>query len=207
MMEDTATRPDEPADAAPPTQTTDEAISWKTPTPPKPSTPDAKVDETATASKKATQEQETKASKPSALQKAKTIVRKLPDPTQLFLLEVIIILVVNHVKSYWLQTWTARILVPLVLLPTVVAAALWAPTHIYAQPNRTIHSPMKPIPDAASIVAKGEALRKREAAVCAAEEALRSGQLKLEVLRRDVEQKLPPAVTIANMLASESHDT
>lgn len=78
---------------------------------------------------------------------------------------------------------------------------------MHAVDGCVLHTPVKPVPNAPKIVARGEALRKRELAVVKAEEELRAGQRKLEELRHDVERKLPPAVTIANMLASESVNT
>ena len=56
---------------------------------------------------------------------------------------------------------------------------------------------------AARVIAAGQALCARERALIAAEEELREGQLKLAVVRKEIERGLPPTVSIANLLESE----
>lgn len=143
--------------------------------------------------------------KPPLLQRARTLVCKLPDPTLLFLLQTSLLLLLHQVKPAVLRCWPARIATPLLLLPTVCACVLWRRTIVMPRAvARPIATRVAPVPRAARVVRRGEVLRTREAALRRAEEDLRLGQLKLEVLRRQIEQNLPPAVTIANMLASEA---
>lgn len=66
-------------------------------------------------------------------------------------------------------------------------------------------SVVKPIPNAGKVVSMGESLRARETALLEAEDNLRKGQMKLEVLRKEIEGKLPPQVSIANLLESEAN--
>lgn len=143
--------------------------------------------------------------KPPLLQRVKVIVCQLPDPTLFFLAEAVVMLALHAVRPDLLRTWTARIIAPLLLLPTIAMTALWRPTHVVPLPGRAVLNPIKPIPNAAGVVEKGAALRSREAAVVAAEAALEEGQRKLEMLRQEVQRKLPPAASISNMLASENH--
>lgn len=157
----------------------------------------------ATSQQAQTQAPAATTEKPPLLQRVKAMVCRLPDPTLIFLVEAGTMLALHAVRPDLLRTWVARLIVPTLLLPTVAAAALWRPTHVVALPGRAVLNPIKPVPDAPRLVSKGEALRKREAAVIQDEETLRVGQLKLEMLRQEIQRKLPPAVSISNMLANE----
>lgn len=131
------------------------------------------------------------------------IIRRMPDPTLLFLLEAAILLLLHTTQPHLLRTWAARLIAPAALVPTVAAAALWRPTRIVPVPGRPVAPLGKPVPNAAKVVAVGETLRARERALLVAEDELRTGQLKLEVLRKEIERRLPPTVSIANLLESE----
>lgn len=136
---------------------------------------------------------------------AKELVCKMPDPTLVFVLEAALMLVLHLVRPACLRTWPARILAPLLLVPTVAATALWRPTRVISLkdvPEYT--SAAKPIPNAGAVVSRGESLRARQAAVGRAEEELRMGQMRLEVLRKEIEGRLPPQVSIANLLDTEN---
>lgn len=140
-----------------------------------------------------------------AIVKAKEAICKLPDPTLVFVLEASVILLIHALKPHILRTWPARLITPLILVPTVIATALWRRTTVIAVPGRQILSVVKPIPNAGKVVSMGESLRARETALLEAEDNLRKGQMKLEVLRKEIEGKLPPQVSIANLLESEAN--
>lgn len=138
-----------------------------------------------------------KAETKPALVKAQDAVCKLPDPTLLFLVLLIIILSIHVVRPVLLKTWLARILVPLSIVPTVVASTLWRRTRaISLKPDEKILSAAAPFPNAGLLVIKGEKLRQREAALAKAENELRQGQMTLEVMRKEVESRLPPHVDV-----------
>lgn len=67
-----------------------------------------------------------------------------------------------------------------------------------------VANPYKPIPNAKAIVKRGEMIRLREASVAEKEQMLLDGTTQLEAVRMDIQLKLPPAVAITNMLASEA---
>lgn len=139
-----------------------------------------------------------KAETKPALVKAKEAICKMPDPTLLFTLLLIAILLVHNVRPAALKTWTARILVPLTLVPTVAASALWRRTRVISlKPDEKILSAAAPFPNAGLLVTKGEKLRERESAVEKAEADLLAAQRKLEVQRKEVESRLPPHVDVA----------
>jgi hypothetical protein len=132
-----------------------------------------------------------------ALVKAKEAICKLPDPTLLFMLLIAGILLVFNTRPELLKTWTARILVPVSLAPTVAATALWRRTRVISlKPDDKFLSAAAPFPNAGQLVTKGEKIRQREAALAKAENDLRIGQMKLEVMRKEVESRLPPDVTV-----------
>lgn len=145
------------------------------------------------------------ANKPSVLERTKTLVCKLPDPTLFFFLEVATVLTLNTVHPLWLRTIIGRVLTLLITLMTVGMASLWRGTQMKAvSPTKAIQNPVRPIPRASQIVHRGELLRAREAAVLKAEEELHMGQLKLRTMRQDIERRLPPAASISTMLKSDA---
>ncbi|PXF44145.1 hypothetical protein BWQ96_06118 [Gracilariopsis chorda] len=137
------------------------------------------------------------------IQKVKEMVCNLPDPTLVFVLEASVILLIHAFAPHVLRSWPARIVVPLLLVPTVAATALWRRTVVIARPGTTILSLVKPIPNAGMVVNMGETLRAREVAVLAAEERVREGQMRLEMLRKEIEARLPPQESIASLLESD----
>lgn len=141
--------------------------------------------------------------RPSALVRAKTIIRQLPDPTLAFVFEACVMLLLHSFCPHVLKTWAARLLAPVVLVPTVAASALWRKTSVVALPGGAILNVVKPIPNATKIVAQGEQLRSREAALLQAEDDLRNDQLRLEMLRNEIEARLPPQISIASMVEQE----
>lgn len=143
--------------------------------------------------------------KKPALVKVKEAVCKMPDPTLVFVLEASAMLVLHIVRPALLRTWPARIIAPLLLVPTVAATALWRRTRVISlKPVPEYTSAAKPIPNAGKVVSMGESLRAREAALIKAEDDLRKGQMRLEVLRKEIEGRLPPQVSIANLLDREN---
>ena len=140
---------------------------------------------------------------PSALVRAKTIIRQLPDPTLAFVFEACVMLLLHSFCPHILKTWAARLLAPAVLVPTVAASALWRRTSVVALPGHTVLNAVKPIPNATKIVAQGEQLRARETALIRAEDDLRNDQLRLEMLRSEIEVRLPPQISIASMVEQE----
>lgn len=92
---------------------------------------------------------------------------------------------------------------PILLIPTVAATALWRRTTVTAKPGRTILSIAKPIPNAEKVVIIGVKLRARENAVIAAEDKLRDGRVKLELMRKVIEARLPPQDSITSLLESD----
>lgn len=143
--------------------------------------------------------------KPSVLERAKTLVCKLPDPTLFFFLEVATVLTLNTVRPLWLRTIIGRVSTLLITLMTVGMASLWRGTQMKAvSPTKAVQNPVRPIPRASQIVRRGELLRAREAAVLKAEEELHMGQLKLRTMRQDIERRLPPAASISTMLKSDA---
>lgn len=65
-------------------------------------------------------------------------------------------------------------------------------------------SVMKPIPNAGKVVAKGESLRAREERLVRREEELRKGLLRLEMLRKELEARLPPQLSVASLIQKDS---
>lgn len=94
-----------------------------------------------------------------------------------------------------LRTWLARLMLPPALTVCVAAAAIWRPTTArFKRDDNTARDDGPPpgvLPDAHALVRYGAALRVRDAAVTAAEEELRRGQIRLEVLRKEIESRLP----------------
>lgn len=135
------------------------------------------------------------------LVRGKELVCRLPDPTLAFVAVVFVVCIVAVWKPAALKTWAARILVPACLVPTVAASALWRRTRVISNVPEV---PWFPVPDAGRVVSKGESLRAREAAVILAEDEIRKGQMRLEVLRKEIEGRLPPQVSIANLLDKEN---
>jgi hypothetical protein len=132
-----------------------------------------------------------------ALVKAKEAICTFPNPTLLFMLLITAILLVFNTRPDLLKTWTARILVPVSLAPTVAATALWRRTRVISlKPDEKFLSAAAPFPNAGLLVTKGEKIRQREAVLAKAENELRMGQMKLEVMRKEVESRLPPDVTV-----------
>lgn len=93
---------------------------------------------------------------------------------------------------------------PVVLVPTVTMTVLWRRTRvIFVRQSDEFVSVVKPIPNAKKIVAKGESLREREEGLVQREEELRKGLFKLEVLRREIEARLPPQASVAHLVQKE----
>ncbi|CAN8071494.1 unnamed protein product [Agarophyton chilense] len=137
------------------------------------------------------------------LQKVKDIICKLPDPTLIFVLQASIILLLHTFVPHVLRSWPARIVIPLFLVPTVAATAFWRRTIVIVKPGKSVLSIVKPVPNAGRVVSKGGTLRAREAAVIAAEEKVKEGQVRLEVLRKEIEARLPPQDSITSLLESD----
>lgn len=143
--------------------------------------------------------------KPPLLQTLSKTLNTLPDPTLLFVLLSSLILLTHLTHPTLLRTWPLRVLTPLSLIPTVLAARLWRRTTLVSltsTPGYT--SAAKPVPNAALVVTQGEALRLRAGAAAMAERELRTGQMRLEVLRKEIEGRLPPTVSIAHLLQAEA---
>lgn len=131
-------------------------------------------------------------------------ISKFPDPTILFLLETMLLIAIHVMRPALLRTWLARAIVPAILVPTVAASALWRKTI----PKLTVHdlqsaAPPGVLPNAKRLVKKGIALRRREALLRQAEEELRRGQLRLEVLRKEIDSRLPSHISMAHLMDAD----
>ena len=192
-------RPSNPPTPAPPTITPD-------PDPPATTSFIAKIKALFVKKKPQSPQQPQQPPKPtkSPITKAKELVCKLPDPTLIFVFQVSTILIIHTFKPAILRTWPARIIIPLLLIPNVIATALWRRTIVLpATPGKPIASIVKPIPDAAKVVTQGRLLRTRELALEKAEHQLSRDQAHLDQLRKTINGRLPPQLSIASLLNLE----
>lgn len=140
----------------------------------------------------------TATAKDPLLRRIQVKIRQLPDPTALFLLLLATTLALRLYKPELLRSWVARLIVPPLFALCVAAAALWRPTKAkYATPDNRTTSPPGVLPSPANLVAIGAALRAKDAKIRDAEHELRSGQIRLEVLRKEIECRLPSHNTLA----------
>ena len=131
-----------------------------------------------------------------AIERVQGRIQKLPDPTILFLALTGIILSIKAWREELLRTWPARLVFPPLLLFSVFAASLWRrPTAKRKNDDAATPAPGI-VPNPRKLVAHGEMLRKKDANVTKSERELRKAQLKLEMLRKDITQRLPSNSTI-----------
>lgn len=120
-------------------------------------------------------------------------IHKLPDPTHFFLFQVAVILALHSYKPEFLSTWIARLTLAPALVISVLTAAIWRrPTASTTSGNSGKGGlPLGVVPDAHALVKRGKFLRKRDAEVARSEADVRKGQLRLEMLRKEIESRLP----------------
>lgn len=125
------------------------------------------------------------------LEKVREKIQLLPDPTILFLFLVGLILGLKATNETVLKCFISRLIFPPALLFSVFAAALWRRPVARRKNSTDSHPPPGIVPNARKLVARGEVLRLRDAEVTKEEHELRKGQLKLEMLRKEITQRLP----------------
>lgn len=146
-------------------------------------------------------------------------IHKLPDPTHFFLFQVALILALRSYKPDFLTTWIARLTLAPALVASVLTAAIWRrPTCAYKENGSTSKLPPGVVPNAYGIVKRGQLLRKRDAEVAKSEADVRKGQVRLEMLRKEIESRLPnsnnnnsnaspPLATSAGAMAARMNST
>ncbi len=138
-----------------------------------------------------------------SLESVSARVQRLPDPTILFLALAALILGIKVAREDLLKTWPARLLFPPALLASVFAAALWRRPTARRKNDHAPHPPPGILPNPRKLVARGAALRARDADVALNERKLRKAQLKLEMLRKDIMQRLPSNSAVAERAPAE----
>lgn len=133
--------------------------------------------------------------------RVKSVVYKMPDPSLAFMAETFVILLLRYVYPRAVCCILARIIIPVLLFVTIGVTVVWRRTGVICADGARR---FKPVPDAAMIVSKGEAMRKREFAIVNAEARLNSQQIRLENLRKEIQLRLPPQASIADMLQREN---
>lgn len=139
--------------------------------------------------------------KPGAVDKIRKIACKLPDPTIVFIAEVALVLLIGKQEMDWKAKLAMKVTVAAILGFTWVLAVLWRGQKMekYVE-EPSYKSPYKTEANASKVVKRGEDLRKRLSAVEKREKELKEDGLKLEILRKEIEKRLPPQVSIAQLL-------
>lgn len=118
------------------------------------------------------------------LEKAAALASNLPDPTLLFLAQVLLVLLIEQFRPHWLSSLLAKVAIILSFLPLFLLALLWRKTELFA----TLREGQNPLSHPAEhrLDAQQDDLTRREAAVTAANAELAKNRAQLDALRKEL---------------------